>query len=262
MNLSPQPLTERRRKEIASLQQKKYRDRLGQMVVEGLRSVESAVEAGAPLVELVVAESRRADPAIEALLKAAGVPFYAIKDADLARLSDVETAQGILAVVRLPGEEAAWEGVRRVLALDAVQDPGNVGTLVRTAAWFGIDAVLAGPGSADLFSPKVVRSAMGGLWDVVLSRSPDLPRSLGDLREKGFALYAADLEGSPPDEWHPSAPSVLVLGSEAHGVSAEVRALVGGFVSIPGNPGRRGAESLNVSVAGGILMQQWTRTGA
>lgn len=251
-------LPERRRKEIASLARRKYRERLGQMLVEGLRSVEAAVEAGAPLVDVLVSPAARDDARVRVFLDRAAVPVYVVADDDLARLSDVQTSQGVLAVARinlLP--EAGLVRCRAVLVLDGVQDPGNAGTLLRTAAWFGADAVLAGPGTVDLFNPKVVRAAMGGLWDLQLARTNDLGAALRRLREHGFACYGADLAGTSARAWQPRRPSALVLGSEAHGLSTAAAAALDERVAIAGTPGRRGTESLNVAVAAGILLYEW-----
>jgi TrmH family RNA methyltransferase len=251
-------LSNRRSKEIASLAKKKYRDRLGQMLIEGVRSVEAAVEAGAPLVEILVTDAVQAEARVQALLQEAQVPVYILPERELGKLSEVQTSQGVLAVARidlLPEERLGT--CQTILALDGVQDPGNVGTLIRTAAWFGTDAVLAGPGTADVFNPKVVRAAMGGLWDVPLAQTDDLEVSLRNLQASGFSCYGADLEGTPATAWIPRQPSVLVLGSEAHGLSSGVAALLDERVAIRGTPRREGTESLNVAIAGGILVYAW-----
>ncbi len=251
-------LTARRSKEIASLAKKKYRERLGQLLVEGVRSVAAAVAAGAPLVEILTTEAAQQQPRVQALVEEAAVPVYLLPDRELARLSDVQTSQGVLAVARarlFPEEDLA--SLPSILALDGVQDPGNVGAVIRTAAWFGAEAVLAGPGTADVFNPKAVRAAMGGLWDVRLARTDDLATALDRLRRHGFACYGADLHGTPARAWTPRRPSVLVLGSEAHGLSPAVRALLDERVVIRGATGRAGAESLNVAVAAGILVYAW-----
>ena len=159
----PVRLTARRSKEIASLARKKHRDRLGQMLVEGVRAVEAAVAAQASLVEVVVAEGVQHEARVQALTAQAGVPVYVAPAHVLARLSDVQTSQGVLAVARTRlVSEAHLSSRTTVLVLGGVQNPGNVGAVIRTAAWFGVEAVLAGPGAADLFHPKVVRAAMGG----------------------------------------------------------------------------------------------------
>lgn len=260
---SPGRLSERRRKEIGSLQRKKMRDELGQTLVEGWRAVGAAVDAGVQVLDLVVASSSAGDPRLAELARRANATPQHVADSVFERMSDVSTAQGILAVVPtawIPIEHLA--GCRRILVLDGVQDPGNVGTLIRTAGWFGVEAVLVGPGSADPYQPKVVRATMGGLWDVGLAECVDLAGALSLLVQQGFELAGADLEGEDASQWRPEAPCALVLGSEAHGLSEPVHRVLTRRVTIAGAPGRRGTESLNVAVAGGILMHAWLRPPA
>ncbi|GAB5520292.1 MAG: RNA methyltransferase [Rhodothermales bacterium] len=250
-------MTQRRRKEIAALAQKKHRERSGHFLVEGVRAVEAAVLADAPLVDLAVTEAAAQTDRVAALLAQLDAPVYRLTPSDFSRLSEVQTAQGILAVVRMDDAPLhTLHQASRILALDGVQDPGNVGTLIRTAAWFGVEAVLAGPGTADVYNPKVVRSAMGSLWDVRLARTTNLATTLHDLNRPS---YGADLVGTSVGEWQPATPSVLVMGSEAHGIRTEVQALLSETVVIPGVATRQGTESLNVAVAGGILMQAWAQ---
>ena len=256
-------LTARRRKEITSLHRKKHRDRLGQVLVEGVRAVEAAVAAQASLVDLVVAETAAQEARVQALVAQVGVPVYVVPAPVLARLSEVQTSQGVLAVARrglVP--ETHLLACSTILALDGVQDPGNVGAVIRTAAWFGVEAVLAGPGTADVFQPKVIRAAMGGLWDVDLVQTADLPATLARLQAHGLTCYGADLHGTPVQAWTPHRPSVLVLGSEAHGLSPGVRACLAERVAIAGTASRAGAESLNVAVAAGILVYAWMGAGS
>lgn len=232
-------------------------------LVEGVRSVESAVTAGAPLEMLLI--GYEADARTEAIADAAqarGIQVERVAAKDLARIGDVQTSQGVLAVSRriVADDPAELVGVSRVLALEGVQDPGNVGVLVRTAAWFGIDAVLADEATADFESPKAVRAAMGGLWDLQLARVPRLGDALDRLTEAGGVAWGADMAGTPVADWTPSLPSLLVMGSEAHGISSGLRPRLAGTVVIPG--GGRGVESLNVGVAAGILLHAWTGDSA
>lgn len=251
-------ITRRRLKDLATLHRKKHRDRLGQGLVEGVRSVESAVAAGAPLVELLVTAEALTDARVVALTQRAGVPVYTVAASDLERITDTTTTQGVAAVAQTMW--ASLDGVNgAVLALDGVQDPGNVGAILRSAAWFGADAVLIGPGSADPFGPKAVRAAMGGLWDLRLVASVDLEADLRSLQQRGLPLFGADLDGEAARDWSPPRDAVLVLGSEAHGLSAAVRPLLDGRVRIgaPDTAGPRGVESLNVAVATGVLLHRW-----
>jgi len=251
-------LSERRRKEIASLAHKKFREQLGESDLEVLRALDAAVRAKAPLVEILVTEQALSEPHVSDLLEKAGVPVYVVPENEMARLSDVQTSQGVLAVVevkKVPEEDLLAQ--RSVLILDGVQDPGNVGTIIRTAAWFGADAVVAGMGTADFFNPKVIRASMGAVWDVLLTRTENLPALLVRLKSAGFSLYGADLNGSDVRRWHPALPSALILGSEAHGLGAETRRHVDQSISITGRPGHPGTESLNVATAAAILIYQW-----
>lgn len=259
--MSPErPLSLRLQKEFASLAVKKYRDQHGRMLIEGIRSIEAAVGAGALIHALVVTEEGRGDPHVERIIRGSEAPLYVVSAREMKGLSDVESSQGIVAVAAIETVSPdTLRGLGRVLALDALQDPGNAGTIVRAAAWFGIDAVVSGPGTVDLYNPKVVRSAMGGLWDVHHAVVADLASTLDEMRGAGFVIYGADVEGVSIGLWQPARRSVLVLGNEAHGLSSEVRRVVDEHIVVPGSSRRKATESLNVGVAAGILMYEWTK---
>ncbi len=258
----PDSLSNRRRKAIASLTRRRYRRRHDQTILEGRRAIDAALDGDAPLVDCVVTREALDDPKIQQLLDRLSGPV-SVTDADtMDALTDVTTPQGIVAVVerRLAASDELPDRLSAdatLLLLDGVQDPGNVGTLLRTAAWFGAEAVAAGPGTAGLYGPKVMRAATGGHWALTLTRT-DAPGSLLDqLRRDGWSLYGADLQGIRPDTWTPPRPSALALGSEAHGLSPAVLDRLDTPVAIPGATHRPSAESLNVAVAGGILVYEW-----
>jgi TrmH family RNA methyltransferase len=258
----PDPLPNRRRKAIASLTRRRHRRRHDQTLIEGRRALDAALDGEAPLVDCVVTREALNDPAVQTLIERLTVPVYVTDPDTMQTLTDVATPQGLVAVVerRLVPPDALPDRLgpaATLLLLDGVQDPGNVGTLLRTAAWFGADAVGAGPGTAGLYGPKVMRAAAGGHWALHLTRT-DAPGPLLDrLRRSGWRLYGADLQGVRADAWTPERPSVLVLGSEAHGLSPAVLDRLDAPVSLPGAPHRPSAESLNVAVAGGILVYEW-----
>lgn len=258
-------LPQRRLKEIRSLAHRKYRDRRGETIVEGARAVEAALAAGAEVRALLATESAQ-----RRFARRFSVPAdrtYVVSEREMRAVSALETSPGVLAVAgirrRTPG---ALASMRRIVLLDGVSDPGNAGTIIRTAAWFGVDAVATAPDSADAYHPKVVRASMGGVWDVEHVETSDPAGMLDDLAARGFAVYGADLKGIPVDAWTPTTPSVLTLGSEAHGISRSVRERIAGRVLVPGRtragdePAGHGVESLNAAVAAGILMHAWTRT--
>ena len=260
-------MTRQRLHDLASLHRRRGRDAHDAFLVEGVRSVEAAVAAGAPLVEIVVAEDAVGQPRVADVAARAGVRVSVVPAHEVERISDAQASQGVVAVARriVTSDVRALAHLRTVVLLDGVQDPGNVGALVRSAAWFGIDAVVVDGHSADPEGPKAVRAAMGGLWDVALMRVPDLDAALAVLAASGAALWGADLGGTPASEWVPPARTALVLGSEAHGLSAGVGERLDGRVAIArggtlgGGRGENatGVESLNVVVAAGILLHRW-----
>jgi TrmH family RNA methyltransferase len=267
----PPPLSRQRLKDLAGLARRKGRRALGRFLVEGVRAVEAALAAGAPLEEVLVTPESAATPRGAALIEASGVPVHVVPAKDLARVADAAHGQGVVAVAhavvredagaldRLPRSGGA---ARTVLVLDGVQDPGNVGTLVRTAAWFGADAVLCGPGTADPESPKAARGAAGALWDLALVRLSDAAAyaaALDGLKARSLPLWGADLEGEPAAAWAPPPEGALVLGSEGHGLSEAAAVRLDGRVRIAARADEagRGVESLNVAVAGGILLHRW-----
>jgi TrmH family RNA methyltransferase len=258
----PDPLSNRRRKAIASLTRRRSRRQHNETLLEGRRAIDAALDGDAPFVDCVVTADALGEPEIQGLLDRLSVPVYETDADTMTHLTDVATPQGIVAVVerRLAEPDALPDRLdpeATLLLLDGVQDPGNVGTLLRTAAWFGAAAVAAGPGTAGLYGPKVMRAATGGHWALTLTRT-DAPGPLLDrLRRSGWALYGADLQGVRSDTWTPDRPSALVLGSEAHGLSPAVLNRLDTPVAIPGTAGRPSAESLNVAVAGGILVYEW-----
>lgn len=251
-------LTERQRKAIGMLARSRHRQETGQMLIEGVRSVEAAVMARAPIDHLVLTETALDQDRVRSIVAAATFDVFLATEREMKQISDVDTHQGIVAIAwtpLFPVDDV--QQMHRVLALDGVQDPGNVGTIVRTAAWFGIDAVVAGAGTADFFNPKVIRSAMGGLWDVRLTRTEDLAHTMAALRQQNFLIAGADLEGSDLGTWAPGERCVLVMGSEAHGLSPAVKQQLDQRLAIHGSPNRRGTESLNVASACAIFLYQW-----
>ncbi|PAP76723.1 TrmH family RNA methyltransferase [Rubrivirga marina] len=254
-------MTRQQLKDLAQLSRSKGRRQQGRFLVEGVRSVEAAVDAGAPVEAVLVTAEAAGDHRVAALLERTGAVVHTVAARDLDRVGDARTSQGVLAVSRSVVGDGAGPVDAPVLLLDGVQDPGNVGALVRTAAWFGVSTVVGDEDTADFENPKAVRASMGGIWDVALVRVPDLGASLDRLAGDGVALWGADLGGTSVTEWAPGRSAALVMGSEAHGLSDAVaerlRHSGGGLVHIPGAEGARGVESLNVSVAGGVLLARW-----
>ncbi|WP_411278705.1 TrmH family RNA methyltransferase [Gemmatimonas sp.] len=240
------------------LQRRKARDRQHRFVAEGVRTVEALLASGLPVEGMLVTAILRDQARGRQLVEVAdgrGIAVVEVSDEELESAAGTETPQGVLAVAPIPERSLrAPEGPSsRFLVLDALQDPGNVGTVIRTAAALGVTATVALPGTVDLWNAKVVRSTMGALFV-----HPALPMSWDAFAEfaasHSVPVWAADTDGVPLDQVAAdSLPAhlALVVSNEGAGLSAHVAAAVTSRVAIRMAPG---IESLNVAVAAGILL--------
>ncbi|MGB9736875.1 TrmH family RNA methyltransferase [Chloroflexus sp.] len=227
----------------------RLRRRERSFVIEGVRLVSDALAAGAHLQVVLYAPDQLATTAAGATLLAQlqDLPrCFPATPAVVAAAADTEQPQGVVAAVAWP-DLPPRPGLR--LILDEIQDPGNVGTLLRSAAAAGVGLVICAPGTADPFSPKVARAAMGAHFIVPLRLLPwdDIATELA-----GYTVYAADSAAQQPYytvDWRQ--PAALIIGNEAHGVSTAARTLAHSTITIPmAGP----IESLNAGVAGSIIL--------
>ena len=246
---------------IRHLHLRKGRERRGLALAEGVRLVEEVLAAGVPLRAVVISPALEATPRGQALadaLRARAPRIEDVTDRALAELAATEHPQGVLAVIQPP----AWKpdqitvGPDTVaLMLDAVQDPGNVGTLIRSAWALGAAGVLALPGTTDLGNPKVLRATMGAAF-----RLPVIALPVADALEWCAAhqveVWVAAADGAPVASVSRTGPVALVVGNEGAGVSPELAERAARRVAVPQRPG---AESLNVAVAAGILLYEVLR---
>lgn len=253
-------LSQRRLQLIGRLRYRKTREREGLVLVEGIRAVAEAVAAGAEAVFAVASPRLATLAGGEALLDAltrAGVETARTDDTELAHLADTEHPQGILLVCREP--RARPDLVRpgaQLLVLDALQDPGNVGTLVRAATAFALDGVVVLDGTADPWGTKAVRASAGMVFRVPLLQV-DWEDALAALRAAGLPLLVADAEGADVGAVPRGEGWALAVGNEGAGPRVAVRHGAAAVVRIP-MPGP--AESLNAGVAGSILLYALTRS--
>jgi len=239
------------------LKRPQERLRNGAFLIEGRRAI-SQIAAASPrsILEILTDGEERFDCAVAApLRRLTAKQFRAIVSA--------QNPQGVAAVVSLPphsyaGTLPACPG-KRILLLDDIQNPGNVGTLVRSAAAFGFDGVLMTASCADPFSPKSVQASAGAVLSLWIRRSDACAGMARRLKERGFEIIAADMAGecaAAPKHGRGS-PFVLALGNEGRGLSREFRDMAEWALSVPIDRSR--AESLNVSAAGAICMYVLTR---
>ena len=232
-----------------SLKDRKGRKETGCFLVEGRKMVEEALRSAFPVEAVLADEARLAELSLPE-----SVPVYALPEHVLAAVCDTKTPQGVAAVVRMTNNAALGS---RLVALDGVQDPGNVGTIIRTADAAGLDGVLLSAQCADAFSPKVLRATMGSVFRMGIRVTEDLPGELTRLKQAGFSVLSSQLDGTPFYEREPVEERFcLVIGSEGNGVTPQVQQLATHRVKLPM---RGGAESLNAAVAAGIMMYELMR---
>lgn len=239
------------------LQRRRAREQTGLCLLEGMRLVKDALSAGARF-DSVFVDRRLVEQAEQipllTTLQQAGVPLFVVDAALLESISETVTPQGIVALAHLPAP-AIPANPWLVLVLDGVGDPGNAGTLLRSAVAAGVELVIFGPEAVDAFSPKVLRAGMGAHFRTALLSCEtweEVTEQLGEERR----LYVADAQASTSYDrvdWRP--PVGLVVGSEAHGPSREARA-----ASTPvAIPMLGGMESLNAAVAGLVILFEAAR---
>lgn len=246
-------------KNIIKLQkQSKTRSELGVFVVEGRKMFEEARDQANVCVEKVyVSESYYAQHCNREEQYFKGISFELVSDAVMKTVSDTMTPQGILALVRMPNYrlESMLSNERvRLLILEDIRDPGNLGTMIRTAEGVGISGVILSKDSVDIYNPKVIRSTMGAIYRVPFLYCDKFVRILSLIKEKGVAIFAAHLAGAVRyDIVDYGRKSAIMIGNEANGLSSEATALANGCIKIPmeGN-----VESLNAAIAAAILMYE------
>lgn len=241
---------------------KKYRRATGEMVCEGEKMLFEALSSGVRVKTVLVRENGGGpDGSARGLLDRAaaqGAAMYSAEPHLFALASGMETPQDIVFSCESPVLGSELPPVRTAMLLDGVQDPGNIGTIVRSAEAFGLDALVLCEGCADPTAPKVLRGTMGSVFRQPLYRLP-FAAAAERLRAQGLPVYAAALrEDSVPVTGLPLGRCALVIGSEGHGIRPETAALCDRFVIIP-MAGH--TESLNAGVAASVLLWELYRTG-
>ena len=237
------------RRAVRELHQKKNRQEQGLFLVQGAKLVAELLASRCRVRAIHVSEGR-AHPYPKELSR-----FHPPHELD--RMGTLESGNEVIAVAEMPATVplTAPGPDELVLAFDGIADPGNLGTLLRIADWFGARRVLCSADCVEEFNPKCVQSSMGSLFRVHVHRG-ELRHDLDQLRASGASLYLATMEGAPVFDMRLRRPAVLILGSESHGPSDAVCALEPQAISVPG---KGGAESLNVAMAASALCMEFMR---
>jgi len=238
-------LSKNKIKWIRSLHQKKYRDELGLFLVEGEKMVQEALEQANDNIQFLFHTS-------EFDFQNSSIESYEISSKELEQISTLKTPNKALAVLNQINRVEGLTSDELIIALDGIQDPGNMGTIMRIADWFGVKQIYCSENTVDFYNPKVVQASMGAIFRIKI----DYVDMKSWLTEINLPVYGALLEGENIYEKTELKNGVLLMGNEGKGISKELLPLISHPISIPkfGN-----AESLNVSVATGILVSEFYR---
>ena len=236
---------------IKSLHQKKYRKENGIFIIEGIKSIEEFTQSNYQIHSIYhLAQYHPLLPALSANIK-----LFEVNNAELDKISTLQTPQGVLALVHLPKPPVLDASILKntfTLVLDGVQDPGNMGTIIRTADWFGFKQIICSANCVEVYNPKTVQATMGSLSRVNVFYE-DLPSVLKAIK---LPVFGAVLDGKSiyRSDW--GKEGLLILGNEGQGISPEVMKLITNRITIPRVGG---AESLNVAISAAILCADISR---
>lgn len=246
-------MTRNELKFYSSLKQKKYRELHGQFLIEGIKIVEEAVRSDWKILRIFCTHefSDKNDVLISKIEKT-GNEIARISTNDFERIADSISPQGIAASIKIEKREiTSNSGI--IAALFEINDPGNLGTIIRTCDWFGISEIIVSGGSVDIFNPKVLRSTMGSFFHVNISIAEGFSEKISELKNNGWQINCADLEGENIYSTKIKNKSIVIFSSESHGPSSEIINLSDQIITIP----KYGeAESLNVAGSAAIILGQ------
>ena len=246
-------------KHIKKLKDKKYRDMNKEFIIEGIKLIKEAIEEKAEIKQIIICDNCQNSDIIpkELMYEIARFECVYVTENVFKTISDVNTPQGILAIIgRNIGEAQIDYNQDIIVALDDIQDPGNLGTILRTVDSIGLNQILVSKGTADSYNPKVVRSTMGAIFRVKIIECEDLEKTLREVKKHKFELVITSLQTENSVYDIDYNKKVIVIGNEANGVEINIQNIADKKVKIP-MLGK--TESLNASVATGIILYEYVR---
>lgn len=246
-------------KHIRKLKDKKYRDEYNEYVVEGIKIVEEAVKENVKIKQIIICNdtTKTYEIPTHIMLEIAKYECIYVTDKIFNLITQVTNPQGIMAIIEKNSEKNQIDYTQDIiLALDDVQDPGNLGTILRTADSIGLNQIVVSKGTADAFNSKVVRSTMGAIFRIKIVETENLIQSIKEMKKHHFKLMVTSLQTENSIYDINFNKKIIVIGNEANGVSKEIQDMADEKAKIP-MFGR--TESLNASVAAGIVMYEYVR---
>ena len=246
-------------KHIKKLKDKKYREMNKQFIIEGLKLIKEAIEENANIKQIVICDNCQNTGIIpkELMYEIAKYECVYVTDKVFNSISDVNSPQGILAIIEINDKEKEIDYSQDIIvALDDIQDPGNLGTILRTVDSIGLNQILVSKGTADCYNPKVVRSTMGAIFRVKIIECEDLEKTLKEIKRHKFKLVVTSLQTENSLYDIDFNKKVIIIGNEANGVEAKIQEISDEKIKIP-MIGK--TESLNAAVATSIVLYEYVR---
>lgn len=246
-------------KYIKKLKDKKFRDETNEYIVEGIKLVREAIEEAVNIKTIVVCEDCEYTESFEQslLYEIAKYNCIYVTENILKTMSDVNAPQGIMAIIGRNNKEKDIDYNQDIIvALDDIQDPGNLGTILRTVDSIGLNQILVSKGTADCYNPKVVRSTMGAIFRIKIIECEDLEQTLKETQKNNFKLVVSSLQTNNSLYDINFDKKVIIIGNEANGVEPQIQEMADEKIKIP-MLGK--TESLNASVATGIILYEYVR---
>ena len=246
-------------KHIKKLKDKKYRDQSNEYVIEGIKLVEEAINENAKIKQIVICEecTKTQEISKKLMYEIASFDCVYVTENVFNSITEVKNPQGILAVIeRKNSENEINYNEDIIVALDGIQDPGNLGTILRTVDSIGLKQILVSKETADVYNPKVVRSTMGAIFRVKVIECDNLEKTLKEIKKYKYEIVVTSLQTNESIYDIKYNKKIIVIGNEANGVSKEIQEMADKKVKIP-MLGK--TESLNASVATGIVLYEYVR---
>ena len=246
-------------KHIKKLKDKKERDISNEYMIEGIKIVKEAIQEKANIKQIILCDDCEKTENIskELMYEIAKYDCIYVTTKVFKYLSEVQEPQGILAVVEKNNKDKEIDYTQDIIvALDDVQDPGNLGTILRTVDSIGITQILVSKGTADSYNPKVVRSTMGAIFRIKIIECEDLEQTLKEIKKHKFKIVVSSLQTENSVYDIDYNKKVIIIGNEANGVEAHIQEMADEKIKIP-MLGK--TESLNASVATGIILYEYVR---
>ena len=246
-------------KHVKKLKEKKYRDKSQEFIIEGIKLVKEAIEEKANIKQIIICDNCEDTGIIpkDLMYEIAKYNCIYVTENILKTMSDVNAPQGIMAIIGRNNKEKDIDYSQDIIvALDDIQDPGNLGTILRTVDRIGLNQILVSKGTADCYNPKVVRSTMGAIFRIKIIECEDLEQTLKETQKNNFKLVVSSLQTNNCLYDINFDKKVIIIGNEANGVEPQIQEMADEKIKIP-MLGK--TESLNASVATGIILYEYVR---